>query len=401
MSKTGGVGCRVPVAVPYPYPYPYMMAGHYACDCCQNMYQPTVDQTAIPASGMVKANLFTVANSVPYIIDNTVFEFGTKTSVSENVNTKVIRQKDCSCINLSGTFDLTEELITNTSLYSFLQQTIGGQFDTLEHVLPVIRPIFTFKIYYQILDSMGGLVDESHIISNIQTGKFHYTDVKDYFIQTFHNVMVKNVGPFDYTGIYTLKLTRAELYVSYVDTKNHTVDDFNPYYQFTDNNTKIVVQHDAVMDIDPDGTVLLAGTDLNYATEFEANVTTRLKISYTTFLSKMIITTDTFGVYRALFTPTEALIETLRNAILSMSDTITNLTARVEELERSIPHTVEKYQKAHTFDAGTITYLNYGELYQVTTSYTTSADPDTELAVLFAADIDSGKLVPVVTPQSN
>ena len=145
----------------------------------------------------------------------------------------------------------------------------------------------------------------------------------------------------------------------------------------------------------------MGGTDLNYATEFEANVTTRLKISYTAFLSKLIITTDTFGVYRALFTPTEALIETLRNAILSMSDTITNLTARIEELERSIPHTLEKYQKAHTFDAGTITYLNYGELYQVTTSYTTTADPDTELSVLFAADIASGKLVPVVTPQSD
>ena len=173
MSKTCGTGCKVPVAVPYPYPYPYMVAGHYACDCCQNMYQPTVDQTAIPASGMVKANLFAVANSVPYIIDNTVFEFGTKTSVSENVNTKVIRQKDCSCINLSGTFDLTEELITNTSLYSFLQQTIGGQFDTLKHVLPVIRPIFTFKIYYQILDP----------------NYFLFQKIQLYLIPSFHQIL--------------------------------------------------------------------------------------------------------------------------------------------------------------------------------------------------------------------
>ena len=396
MSKTNG--CRVPVAVPYPYPYPYMVAGHYGCDCCQEMHQPTVEQTNIPSSGMMKGNLFVVANTTPFVIDQNVFEFGTKTSVSENVETRITRRKDECCINLAGTFDLTDQLITNTALYAFLQSTISSQFATLNSVLPIIRPIFTFKVYYQILDATGSIVDESYALSNIQNGKFHFTDVKDYFIESFHNVIVKNLGPFDYSGIYTLKFTHAELIMSYIDTKEHLVNEFNPFYQFTNNNTSLVLQHNTIMETEPDGTVVIASADLEYATQFQANVTTRLKLSYTAFTGGMSYATDVYGVWTSIFTPTEAIIEEMRNEIISMNETITALTSRVEALEEIIDDVKKPmvpYEKNRPYKVGMLVWMNYGTLYQVTTNYTSTSDPSVTTVEAFNQDIAAGRLVPL------
>ena len=164
--STIGCGCGVPA--PIIPTYPYMMKGHYACDCCQNMYQPNINEKLIPSSGAVKSNLFMVANNIPFLIDEDHYEYGTKTSVSENVRTSISNRRDLSFVNLTAKFDLTEDKITtNTSLFAFLQQVIQSQNETNQSVLDIIKPKFMFKVYFKVLDECNDVVYENHMTSYI------------------------------------------------------------------------------------------------------------------------------------------------------------------------------------------------------------------------------------------
>ncbi|MBO4734830.1 MAG: hypothetical protein J5614_00400 [Paludibacteraceae bacterium] len=405
------IGCGCGGRVPVPRTYPFMMNGNYACDCCHQMYQPNPDNSKIPTAGMINGSLFTIVNNDPLLIQRDLFEYGTKISVSENVRTQVTRRSDMSCVNLIGTFDLTEgNIITNDSLYSFLCNKIGSQFETNEHVLSILKSGFQVKILFTVLDEQGGVVYTNSVQSSNTVGKFHYTDVMDYFVESISNVMVTNIPAMDYAGLYVLRLDRIEVYGRKIITKNHITEGLNPFYAFTENDTKISQQVDTINATQEDEVVLIATSNLNWSTTFQANITTRLKISFNVYTSNMIHAGNVYDVWSALYEPMEDVIETMRNAITSMSETITALTERINEQDATIAalarrveniyYTSEEYVKSHYFHKGVITWLEPGTVYQTTEAYTTTDDESVTVEQAFNADIALGKLIPLtfITP---
>lgn len=400
------IGCGCGGRVPVPRTYPFMMNGNYACDCCHQMYQPNPDNSKIPTAGMINGSLFTIVNNDPLLIQRDLFEYGTKISVSENVRTQVTRRSDMSCINLIGTFDLTEgNIITNDSLYSFLCNKIGSQFETNDHVLSILKSGFQVKILFTVLDEQGGVVYTNSVQSSNTIGKFHYTDVMDYFVESISNMMVTNIPAMDYAGMYILRLDRIEVYGRKIITKNHITEGLNPFYAFTQNDTKISQQVDTINATQEDEVVLVAASNLNWSTTFQANITTRLKISFNVYTSNMIIAGNVYDVWTALYEPMEDVIENMRNAITSMSETITALTARIDEQDaviealahrvENIYYTSEEYVKNHYFHKGVITWLEPGTVYQTTEAYTTTDDESVTVEQAFNADIALGKLIPL------
>jgi hypothetical protein len=136
---------------------------------------------------------------------------------------------------------MSGDIITNTVWNAFLQDTISGQYETLDQVLPIQKSGVKFKLYFHLENVSGGVVYESSITSIVKEHLFHYTDVNDFFVTSFKNVMATNIPQVDYAGIYTLIIDKMEAYVDTIDTKQHTTGDMNPYYQWTDNNTHITM----------------------------------------------------------------------------------------------------------------------------------------------------------------
>ena len=404
------IGCGCGGRYPVPRTYPFMMAGNYACDCCHQMYQPNPENKQIPATGMIKGSLFTIVNNDPILIQRDLFEYGTKLSVSENVRTQVTRRADISCINLISSFDLTEgQIITNDSLYSFLCHKIGTQFETNKSVLSILKSGFVVRVYFNVLDDQGSVLYSNHVQSSNTVGKFHYTDVRDYFIESISNVMVTNIPAMDYAGVNVLQLTRVEVFARKIITKNHVEEGLNPFYAFTDNNTKINQSVETIASTQEDELILVAASDVNWSTQFQANLTTRLKISFKVFTSNMIIAENVYDVWTALFEPVEDVIETLKNSIQSMSETIEILNQKIETQNETIAllaqrveniyYTSEEYTKGHYFHKGVITWLVPGKIYQTTEAYTTTNDESISVAAAFDSDIAMGKLVPLFPTQ--
>lgn len=404
------IGCGCGGRVPVPRTYPFMMNGNYACDCCHQMYQPNPDNSKIPSAGMINGSLFTIADNDPLLIQRDLFEYGTKISVSENVRTQVTRRSDMSCVNLIGTFDLTEgNIITNDSLYAFLCSKIGSQFETNDHLLSILKSGFQVKVLFTVLDEQGGVVYTNSFMSSNTVGKFHYTDIMDYFVESISNVMVTNIPAMDYAGLYVLRLDRIEVYGKKIITKNHITYGLNPFYAFAENDTKINQQVDTINATQEDETVLIAASNLTWSTTFQANITTRLKLSFNVYTSNMIIAGNVYDVWSALYEPMESIIETMRNAITSMSETITALTTRIEEQDATIAslqqkvddmyRTSEEFKKNTFYHKGVFTWITPGEVYQTTEAYTTTDDASVTVEQAFNADIALGKLIPLTLIQ--
>lgn len=400
------IGCGCGGRVPVPRTYPFMMNGNYACDCCHQMYQPNPDNSKIPSAGMINGSLFTIVDNDPMLIQRDMFEYGTKISVSENVRTQVTRRSDMSCVNLIGTFDLTEgNIITNDSLYAFLCNKIGSQFETNDHVLSILKSGFQVKVLFTVLDEQGGVVYTNSVMSSKTVGKFHYTDIMDYFVESISNVMVTNIPAMDYAGLYVLRLDRIEVYGKKIITKNHVTSGLNPFYAFAENDTKINQQVDTINATQEDETILVAASNLNWSTTFQANIATRLKLSFNVYTSNAIIAGNVYDVWSALYEPMESVIETMRNAIESMSETITALNQRIDEQDATIAslqqkvddmyYTSEEYKKNTFYHKGAFTWITPGEVYQTTTEYTTTNDESITLEDALAADLAAGKLVKI------
>ena len=390
MNGCGGCGNQ-PVLVSYPY----RQSALYQCDCCNQMHQPSTAK--YPAGGSMQGNAFMVVNSVPYLMDNTTTNYGMKLSVSENVYTRVSKRADPSCINLTASIDMTGDIITNAVWKSFLDQTISGSYEVLDKVLPVQHSSVIFKLYFHIEDANKGIVYENTIDSIVKDHLFHYTDINDFFITSFKNVMVTNIPQLDYNGIYSVVIDKMEAYVDIVDTLQHVVDDLNPYYVWKDNNTHIAVQHDTVSET-TDDRILIAAVDINQTFAVQLNVTTRLKFCFTAYMSNTIMSFDSFDVYQALFHPTEKLIEILARDVTILTTSVSDLQARVATLEsqiRTMKPRVMEYAKNTLFDKGTLVWNEVGDLYQVTASYTSTDDESITISEAFAADIEAGKLLSI------
>lgn len=330
--STGCGGCGPqPVLVSYPY----TRGSLYRCDCCNQMHQPNTAQ--YPSSGAMVENAYMVFNNKPYILDNTTTNYGVKLSVSENVYTRFSKRNDPSCINMVATFDMTsDQIITNSVWAAFLEDFISNEYESLESVLPIQKSEVFFRIHFHFEDENKGVVYTSYVDSTVKEHLLHYTDINDYFITSFKNVAVTIIPQLDYNGIYSLVIDRVEARVNVIDTKQHYTDKSNPYYQWINNNTKVLMQHDTISAAGADGSLIIAVLELNQSTAVQLNVATRLKIAFTAYMSNTIVVGNSFGVYKALFNTSGKEIEDLKNRIADIESNLTELTASISELTTTV-----------------------------------------------------------------
>ena len=379
-----------PVGPVVPPMYPYMGQNYYACDCCNHMHQPTPN-SKYPANGPMQGSAFMVVNTVPYILDNTQIDYGTKISVADSIYTRITSRKDVSCVNLAGTFDMTGDLITNTAMTSFFLQTVENEYQELEKYLDIQKSTIEFKLNFHVEDVSGGVVYESSVKTYAQNARFHYTDVQDYFVTSFKQIFQCDIPSLDFQGVYNLILDSIEASANVIKTKDHITDDMNPYYQFTNNNSSIVVQHDTIQQTVADGSVVIAHLDLNHGLPFQANLTTRLRLSFTAFMSNTIAMGNTFELYNALYQPTTKIVDRLAHDVAIL----TGLVMQLQQSVNKLYFTSQEYEKGIALHKGVIVWITPGELYQTTDEIVTNNDEEKTVEEALQADIDEGKIVKV------
>ena len=425
-----------PPTVPPMYPYTRPGRDSYSyCVCGKNPMTPSGD-LIYPAGGPFKGSAFALYDTMPYLIDTTSMTYGQVLCYANTINTTVTQRSDTSCINLAASFNLTDNILTNTVRIDFLKKYISRKYEELAGVLPILKTALRFKVYYTVKDQFGGITHTGTAESTITDSHFHFTDVKDVYVQSAKGLIIENIPAMTYQGLYTFIIDRVEVYMKVINTKDHLVDAMNPFYVFKDNNTKIALQHDTIETTDPDDEIMLSACDVNRAFEYCANITNRVRLSFVAFTSIPIAVGDTSGIYESLNEPTEQIINQLRNEVSALYEdvarleglinglttelatlrgqvelnknniatntinitTLQNVTSvhqttlenhetRITALE-GIPLAVIWYRDGFDFVKGQLTYTTYGVLYQAAKNFTASGN--------FQNDINLGNLVPVV-----
>jgi hypothetical protein len=425
-----------PPAVPPMYPYNRPARDSYTfCVCGKNPCTPSGD-LRYPAGGPFVGSAFAMYNTMPYLIDSTTMNYGQVLNYANTIETTVTQRNDPSCINLAASFNITDNVLTNTVRMDFLKKYISRKYEELSGVLPILKGDLRFKVYYTVKDQYGGITHTGTCEAFANSTNFHFTDVKDVYVQSAKCLIIENIPAMTYQGLYTFILDRIEVYAKVINTKDHMIDAMNPFYVFTDNNTKIALQHETIDSMAPDDEIMISACDINRAFEYCANVTNRVRLSFVAFTSIPIACGDTSGVYESLNEPTEQIINQLRlevsdlyeevaqlrdmilaqntkiatlegqvelnkNNITTNTSNITTLqsitsahASTLEDHERritaleGIPLAVIWYRAGFEFVRGQLTYLNPGVLYQATQTFTASGN--------LTDDINEGKLVPIV-----
>lgn len=433
-----------------PFAYPHLRPArdsYGAMACCPPPIPPCPPQPCppppphhgqhleVPTRGLFVGNGFEIINTYPYLIDTSRMSYGSVVRYSDTVMTKLTRRPDPSCIDVIASFNLTDTSLTNTVLNDFLKKYINNQYESLNGILPMLKGKVVFKIYYTVTgvgqsDMMTGVLE-----CTCNDIKFHFTDIKDIYITTTKNLIIKEIPAMTYTGLYTFTFNRIEAYMPYVDTQQYVEFGGNPLYQFTNNNTKITVQHDILESKPDDGLLLIAEAPINISVDYQANITNRVRLSFTAFLSNVIATPDTLEIWENLNEPTDAIITDLRQRVSSLETLVADLQSaladsntRIDELEiltnqqageisalqtnldaavnrisaletnytllatrvtalENRPIAVKRYAAETEFVPAQLTYTEYGKLYQTTTTFVADGDMDTDIA--------AGKIVPL------
>lgn len=405
---------------------------HMNCECCcSHMFKPT-HQPPPPmhkSNGWVEENIFTIINNIPCVVDSSCIKYGQLTSVSENVMTKIAQRHEDSCINLSATFDMTESINTNITLLHFLTQLINNQYKTLKTILPIVKSTIKFKLFYTITDDVGAVTSSGSITSSCQEMNLHVTDVQDYFVTSCNNLFTLDLPDNAYTGMYTITIDRIEAYVSMIDTLKHLVepDLLNPYYQFTKTNTKIMIQHESILNQTPDEVdVCIGSCDVNKSFNYHSNITTRFKCSFRAYLSDFAVSYNTFDIWSSLYEPTTT--EMLQNDIDEMKTTIetmqlyeTALNNRITVLETKLNNVDTsklvtddilnnvicksvygitnpiKYEQNKSYTTGQHVWLKIGEPYVVNETFVSDNTENNTVEQSFESDITNNKISIVTT----
>ena len=429
--------CPTPVPPMYPYNRPARDSYSY-CVCGKNPLTPSGD-LRYPSGGPFVGSAFALYDTMPYLIDSSSMTYGQVLCYANTITTTVTQRSDPSCINLAASFNLTDTTLTNTTRMDFLKKYISRKYEELVGVLPILKTALRFKVYYTVKDQYGGITHTGTAESVVVDTHFHFTDVKDIYVQSAKGLIIENIPAMTYQGLYTFIIDRVEVYMRVIDTKEHLIDALNPFYLFTDNNTKIALQHDTIENTDPDDEILISACDVNRAFEYCANITNRVRLSFVAFTSIPIACGDTSGVYESLNEPTEQIINQLRVEVSSLYEDVARLEGLINDLTtelstlrgqvelnknniatntrdittlrsitdahqatleshetritalEGIPLAVIWYREGFEFVKGQLTYTVYGVLYQAAKNFTASGN--------FQNDINLGNLVPVVTAE--
>ena len=428
--------------IPGQYPYVRPVVDSYTCCCCGTVEPAMKDY---PTAGPFQGSAFALDNAMPYLIDSTYMSYGQALTFAENIYTKVTKRDDPSCINLTARFDFTDSTLTNTVRFDFLKNYTARKYEELSGVLPIIKSGIKFRIHYTVLNIDGGIEYEGHADCKVDQSHFHFTSIKDVFVQSTNGLIIENIPAMTYQGRYTFVINRVEAIVEVINTKEHLQDpSLNPYYTFTDNNRKILLHNTEISQETADDILVIGVCDVRQSFEYIANVTTRLRINFIAFTTLPIACGDTSPIWFALNEPTEATITQLRNEVSALEDEVaalhakdasqdavieqlagqvelnknniialTNelnaekarndqqdqlistlisridaLTSRVSILE-AIPRALVTYKADKEFQSAQITWKGYGNLYQATEDFTASG--------IFDADVANGHLIPVAT----
>ena len=418
--------------IPPEYPYNRPARDSYTFCCCGGT-APPINQ--YPSAGPFVGSAFMMNDGNPYLMDSTQMTYGAVLTYSESVYTHISKRDDLSCINLAAVFDMTDTSLTNTVRNDFLKQYISRKYMELSGVLPIVKTTLKFRIYYTIRDLYGGTIQQNHCDTNVTDSKFHFTDIRDRYVQSAKGLVIDNIPAITYQGLYNITIDRIELRVGVIDTKEHLVDAMNPFYQFIDNNQHIRLQSDTIKNTPQDSEIVVAECEVNKSFDYQANVTNRLRLTFTAFTSLPIACGDTMGVWNALNEPTDAVITQLRNEVTAMEEeirllhekdqeqdtriaalegqvelnknNIASLTARVTTLEsavaskdaiinsilerlealEAIHRALVHYETGKQFYQAQLTWRKHGELFQATKDFVANGSFDVDLA--------NGNLVPV------
>ena len=418
--------------IPPEYPYNRPARDSYTFCCCGGT-APPINQ--YPSAGPFVGSAFMMNDGNPYLMDSSQMTYGAVLTYSESVYTHISKRDDLSCINLAAVFDMTDTSLTNTVRNDFLKQYISRKYLELSGVLPIAKTTMKFRIYYTITDLYGGTIEQKHVDTNVTDSKFHFTDIRDRYVQSMKGLVIDNIPAITYQGLYNITIDRIEIRMGIIDTKEHLVDAMNPFYQFVDNNQRIRLQSDTIMNTPQDSEIVVAECEVKKSFDYQANVTNRLRMTFTAFTSLPIACGDTMGVWNALNEPTDAVITQLRNEVTALEDevrllhekdaeqddriaalegqvelnknNISTLTARVTALESAVSakdaiinsilarldalesfhHALVHYEAGKQFYMAQLTWRKHGELFQATKDFIACGSFDTDLA--------NGNLTPV------
>lgn len=425
------VNCEFVIPASYPYVRP--VTDSYTCSCCGSTNPAMKDY---PASGPYKGNAFALDNAYPYLIDTTYLSYGQALDFSENIYTKVTKRDDASCINLAARFDFTDSSLTNTVRFDFLKNYTARKYEELSGVLPIIKNGIKFRIHYIVYNIDGGIEYEGHTDCKVDTPHFHFTSIKDVFVQSCNGLIIDNIPAMTFQGRYTFCITHVEAMVDIINTKEHLQDpSLNPFYTFIDNNRKIQLHNTEISGMTPDDVLVIGDCQVQQSFEYYANVTTRLRLTFIAFTTLPIACGDTSPIWFALNEPTEQSITQLRNEVTALEDEveqlrlknaqqdaeITNLRGQVELNRQNISDLVARVTRLESNDVtqdldiqrlkervtileskdpalvsykankelrqAQLTWKGYGQLYQVSQTYYATGD--------FENDVRLGYLIPV------
>jgi archaellum component FlaC len=347
-----------------------------------------------PVSGAINGNLFMVDDGIPFIFDSTMTTHGSKINCGDSIFTRINRRSDVSCLDISATVDMTDSPIkTNAVLRQYLLDVISLNNVNLDKVLPVFKSGIKIKLYYNILDMNGGVVESRTMECIPKSMKLHETNVADYFVTSLSSYMIADIPSMDYAGIYQIELTKLEAIVYSLNTKDY-LDAGNPFYSWDQSLNKVNLNHAGIESAENPTSAVLIEKYLSYRQEFTGNVSTRFKFSFVTYLSNFIYTANNaYDIYAALYSTTEARIKALEDLVAQLSTTVTQQEDRITALENRVaileiaPKVAVEYAEGVELHIGELTWEVVGKMYQATETFTASGDLD--------ADVQAGKLIAI------
>ena len=326
------VNCEFVIPASYPYVRPAVDS--YECCCCPTS-QPSMKD--YPTSGPYKGNAFVLDNANPYLIDTTFYAYGQALAFDENIYTKVTKRDDASCINLTARFDMTDSSLTNTVRFDFLKNYTARKYEELSGVLPIIKNGIKFRIHYTIYNFDGGVEHIGHCDCKVDQPIFHFTSIKDVFVQSASGLIIENIPVMTYQGRYTITINNVEAMVEVINTKDHLQDpSLNPFYTFEDNNRKILLHNTEISGQEADDVIVIGNCDVRQSFEYIANITTRLRMNFVAFTTLPIACGDTSPIWFALNEPTEQSITQLRNEVSAIEEELTLIHAKDAEQDARI-----------------------------------------------------------------